>query len=177
MSASLSETERYLNNLRSDLWQYHAQEVDLDSILRKISLLATQLEIQKELQATATSLRRHASDAPLPQKLASRAKHFLKFVFEQTDQEKEKEKQTQLRMLPPDVLIFCGLSFKVKKIYGMPSGQFDFLVANLADFIQRQQIADYLYRNDIDKAVHSSLKPEDINSFIAFKKSMPTCSI
>src|SRR2546421_5764301 len=147
MPVSLSEIERYLNNLRSDLWQYHAQEVDLDGILQKISLLATQLEIQKELQATATSLQRHANDACLPQKLASRAKYFLKFVFEQTDQ--GKEKQTQLRMLPPDVLIFCGLSFKVKKIYGMPSGQFDFLVANLADFIQRQQIADYLYRNDI----------------------------
>jgi hypothetical protein len=58
MSVSLSETERYLNNLRSDLWQYHAQEVDLDGILQKISLLATQLEIQKELQTTATSLQR-----------------------------------------------------------------------------------------------------------------------
>src|SRR2546423_13722896 len=84
MSVSLSETEQYLNNLRSDLWHCHALEDDLDGILREISLLATQLEIQRELQATATSLRRYPNDASLPQKRASRAKHFIKFVFEHT---------------------------------------------------------------------------------------------
>jgi hypothetical protein len=90
MSESLPETERYLTDLRTNLWRYDGPDLDFDGVLQKISLLKTQLEIQKILQATATSLRRHSGETSLPNQQASRVKHFIKFVFEKTDREKEK---------------------------------------------------------------------------------------
>jgi hypothetical protein len=79
----------------------------------------------------------------------------------------------QLRRLQYDVLIFWGMSFKVKEIYEMSFAQFNFFVANLANFVQRKKISDMLYRDDIDRAVHNKFEPENIDTFMAFLKSMP----
>jgi hypothetical protein len=49
---------------------------------------------------------------------------------------------------------------------------FNFLVANLANFIQRRKIFDYLYRDDIDKAVHNTLKSENVDKYLIFLKNM-----
>lgn len=62
-------------------------------------------------------------------------KHFIKFVFEKAT--RGNERQTRLRKLDCDALKFCGLAYKVRDILELPPAEFDFLVANAADFIHR----------------------------------------
>jgi hypothetical protein len=40
----------------------------------------------------------------------------------------------------------------------------------LEDFVHRRKLAEYLYRDDIDKAVYSKLDPEDEDLYKGFMK-------
>lgn len=175
MSQFMSEVEQYLKDLRTDIWHYKGPAVDIDGVQGEVTLLNVQLKVQKLLQSTTTALRQHRNDVSLPKHRGTRVKHFLKYVFEETDH--EKEKQMQLRSLSPEVLILWGLSFKVKEVYDMPSAQFDFLVSNLADYIRGQKISHHLCRDDVDRAIYSKFEPEDTDAFMAFLDSMLTSPI
>ena len=46
---SLAETRRFLDNLRTKIWHSNALVTNIEGVQREISLLNTQLEIQKVL--------------------------------------------------------------------------------------------------------------------------------
>ncbi|KMU73625.1 hypothetical protein CISG_10210 [Coccidioides immitis RMSCC 3703] len=52
----------------------------------------------------------------------------------------------------------------------MPRMQFDFLLANIANFIANRELSQFLYWNDIDKAVHTEIDPGDEDLFTEFLK-------
>ncbi|XTI90736.1 hypothetical protein V2W45_1245197, partial [Cenococcum geophilum] len=68
-------------------------------------------------------------------KQATRVKHFIKFIFKKATY--RNERQTRLRKLDCDTLKFYGLAYKVRDILKLPPVEFNFLIANVADFIHR----------------------------------------
>jgi len=168
--ASASENERKLDDVKNDCWHNRDSNFDIDSVLQRVSQLQAQLEVQKVLQETEKLLLQAPSDKALPNQKATRVKHFIKFVFERTD--RWKERQTLLRRLDCDALKLCGLSYTIKEIHELPLAQFDFLVANITDFVRRQRLSEYLYRDDIDKGIQAKFfDPEDEAAFKEFLKS------
>ncbi|KAL9126353.1 MAG: hypothetical protein Q9217_004583 [Psora testacea] len=174
---SASESERKLDEVKGDCWHNGGSGLDIDSVLQRVSQLEAQLEVQKVLQRTEKLLLQAPSDKALPNQQATRVKHFVKFVFERTD--RWKERQTQLRRLECDALKFCGLSYTIKEIHELALAQFDFLVANITDFVRRQRLSEYLYRDDIDRGIQAKFfDPEDEAALKEFlKSSLPSVSL
>ena len=167
---SASENERKLDEVKNDCWHSGESDLDLDSVLQRVSQLQAQLEVQKVLQNTEKLLLQVPSDKALPNQQATRVKHFIKFVFERTS--RWKERQILLRRLDCDALKVCGLSYTIKDIHELPLAQFEFLVANITDFVQRQRLSEYLYRDDIDRGIQAKfVDPEDEAAFKDFLKS------
>jgi hypothetical protein len=137
-------------------------------MLETFSSLYAQFRVQNTLQKTAKILRQHPSDTPLPHQQAVRVKHFIKFVFEETN--RGKERQTRLRKLDCNSLKLCGLSYTVKELLELPNAQFDILIENVADFIHRQALRQHLYREDVNKVVLGQFDPEDDELFGQFQK-------
>ena len=168
---SASENERKLDEVKNDCWHNSDSDLDIDNVLQRVSQLQTQLEVQKVLRSTEKLLLQAPSDQALPNQKATRVKHFIKFVFERTD--RWKERQILLRRLDCDALKVCGLSYTIKDIHELPLAQFHFLVANITDFVQRQKLSEYLYRNDIDRGIQANFfDPEDEAAFKEFLKSL-----
>lgn len=166
---SLREIEGSLDKVGEDLWIYDEPDLVIDGVKQRLSRLQAQAKVLTSLQTTANILRQQSSDKPLPNQQAIRVKHFIKFVFEKTT--RGNERHMQLRKLDCNVLKFCGLAYKIKDVLELPTAQFAFLVENVADFVQRRHLSQYLYRDDIDKAVNSKLDPEDDDLFKEFLKS------
>lgn len=167
---SASESERKLDEVKNECWHNGDSGFDIDSVLQRVSQLHAQLEVQKVLQGTEKLLLQAPSSKALPNQQATRVKHFIKFVFERTD--RWKERQTQLRRLECDALKFCGLSYTIKEIHELPLGEFSFMVANITEFVRRQGLSEYLYREDIDKGIQAKFyDAEDEAAFKEFLKS------
>ncbi|XTI95866.1 hypothetical protein V2W45_1254994, partial [Cenococcum geophilum] len=66
---------------------------------------------------------------------ANRVKHFIKFVFEKIA--RGNKRQAWLRKLDCNALKFYRLSYKIRDVLELLLIEFDFLVANVADFIHR----------------------------------------
>ena len=113
------------------------------------------------------------SDKALPNQQATRVKHFIKFMFKKT--ERWKERQTQLRKLECDALKFCGLSYTIKEIHKLPLAQFDFLIANISDYVRRYKLLEQLYYNNINRGVQTKFfNPKKKDIFKEFLKSLST---
>jgi hypothetical protein len=140
-------------------------------VFQRLLRLEVQAKVQQALERTAKILRVHPNNESLPNQLAIRVKHFIKFVFEKTT--RDQERQRQLRKLEFNALKFCGLSYKIKDIIELPTARFDFLVEKVATFIQLHDISKYLYRDDINKAIlFSEFDPEDEGLFKEFLKCL-----
>jgi hypothetical protein len=153
----LLQLERDSEKIGKDIWC--SSDLVSDGLLQRWSQLQVQFKVQNALQKTAKLLRNHADDKKksLPNQLANRMKTFIKFVFGETNRGGKQEKQqTQFRKLPCDALKFCGLSYTIKEVLELPTAQFDFLIANVADFINRQNLSHYLYRADINNVIINS---------------------
>lgn len=166
----LQELGRNPDKVREDIWSYDGLDLISDEMLEMLSGLYAQLNIQKALHGTAKLLRQHPSSKSLPNQQAIRVKHFIKFVFENTNRGNERQKS--LRKLDCNSLKLCGLSFTVKEIIELPGTEFDFLIGNVADFIRRQKLLQYLYREDVSIIVHGDFDPEDDESFKEFQKCL-----
>ena len=132
--------------------------------------LQAQLHVQKSLRQTAKLLREQADDKALPKQHATRIKHFIKFTFEKTP--RSNERSTRLRKLDCNALKLCGLTYTIKEFLELPAPQFDFLLANATSFVQRNKLAQYLYRDDIDKFIFGKFDPEDDDLFREFLKCL-----
>jgi len=165
---ALQEIEGILDKVGEDIWGCDDLDDIFDGIVKILSRLEAQLHVQRSLQKSAKLLRAKTCDKALPNQLATRVKHFIKFTFEKTTS--GNERPTQLRGLECNALKFCGLTYKIKEILELPAAQFDFLVANAGDFVHRHELSRHLYRDDIDKAVHGKYDPEDDVIFKEFLK-------
>jgi hypothetical protein len=83
--------------------------------------------------------------------MATRVKHIVKFTFGVTNI--GKEWSIRLRTLDCNALKFCGLTYKLKEIHELSAAQFDFLLANVTDFVHHYKLSQHLYRDDIEKAI------------------------
>lgn len=190
---ALQGIERNLDKVGEDTWDCDDFDV-FDSMVQRLSRLEAQLHVQRSLQWTAKLLREQSRDKALPNQQATRVKHFIRFTFEKitrgtdrslasgnsgnpagddgdTTQKTLRERQTRLRKLECNAVKFCGLTYKIKDLLELPAAQFDFLVANVGDFVLRHKLSQHLYRDDIDKAVHGKFDPEDDVIFKEFLKS------
>lgn len=153
-----------------DAWNLDGSKIAFPNLLDVVSRLQTQLEVQTVLLSTASLLREHPSNKPLPNQQATRVKHFIRFLFESST--RGKDRQMRLRNLDCTSLKLCGLSYTVREVIELPSRVFDFLVENIGDFVDRQQLSLLLCRDDINKAVLSDVDPDDDELF----KSFVACS-
>ncbi|KAF2788648.1 hypothetical protein K505DRAFT_328792 [Melanomma pulvis-pyrius CBS 109.77] len=162
---SAPSLEEKLDVVGTDIWRYDDSDLDIDPILQRLSQLQIQLKVQRKLHATAELLRYPS----FPKQQATRVKHFLKFVFEQTT--RGENRHLAFRKLDCNTLKFCGLSYKVKDIIELPQTQFDFLIENVSNFVHRRKLGGTLYRDDIDKMVFKKVYPEDEELHRGFLKA------
>lgn len=120
-------------------------------------------------------LRQQPSDKPLPNQQAKRVKQFFKFVFGKAS--RGNDRSVRLRELECNTVKLIGLSYKIKDVLELPASQFDFLVEHVSEFVERWKLSQYLYRDDIDKAINSKFDPEDDVLFKEFIKCSSATSI
>lgn len=99
----------------------------------------------------------------------------MRFVFESNT--REKKRQERLQKLDCSSLKFCGLSYTVREIIELPTTMFDFLVDNVADYVQSKQLSLLLCRDDINKVVLGDFDPEDEELFKCFVTCMSTFNV
>ena len=75
-----------------------------------------------------------------------------------------------MQKLDYNALKFYRLAYKIKNIFKLPPAEFNFFIANVTNFIYYQKLSQYLYREDINKAVHSEFNPKNNNLFKKFLK-------
>lgn len=64
------------------------------------------------------------------------------------------------------------ISYTIKEIHELPLAQFDFLIANITDFVRRHKLSEWLYRDDIDRGIQAKFfDPEEDAVFKEFLKS------
>lgn len=73
--ASASENERKLDDVKNDCWHNRDSDLDIDSVLQRVSQLQAQLEVWKVLQDTEKLLLQAPSDKALPNQKATWVKH------------------------------------------------------------------------------------------------------
>jgi hypothetical protein len=76
---ALQEIARTLDKVGEDIWGCDDLE-DIFDLLQRISRLEAQLYVQRSLLRTAKLLREQPQDTALPQQMATRVKHFIKFT-------------------------------------------------------------------------------------------------
>jgi hypothetical protein len=155
----LQELERNPDKVREDIWCYDSPDLVSDGLLERVSCLYAQLKVQKALQTTAKLLRQHPGNQSLPNQQTTRVKHFMKFVLEVTN--RSKERQTRLRKLDCNSLKLCGLSYTLKEVLELSREEFNFLIENVSDFIRRQTLLPFLYRDDVSRVFQGQFDPED----------------
>lgn len=168
MSPAAQEILRTLDKVGEDILGCDVT----DELLQRISQLEAQLNVQRSLQRTAKLLRAQAHDTALPKQMATRVKHFIKFTFGSTN--RGEDRPTRLRGLECNTLKFCGLTYKIKDVLNLPKSHFDYLVSKAEDFVLRHELSQYLYRDEIDKAVYTKVNPEDDTVFKEFLKCLTT---
>lgn len=127
-----------------------------DALFQQLDWLQTQADIYRTLMPTAELLIKHPSNSALPGQLATRVRHILTFAYGQ--ETRNHERSMRLRELGCNALKFCGLAFTVREIRTMPGPQFELLIDQVTDFVQRTGLEQHLYRRDIAKALsHESI--------------------
>ena len=165
------EFEQRLDKIGQDLWTNGGHGLALDGVLQKLLQLQVQTKVQQVLETTAKTLRNSSRSKKLPNQLAIRVKEIIKYVFEKTT--RDQERQRRLRELDFNALKFCGLSYKIKDILELPGARFDFLIDKVASYVQIHSLSQYLYRDDINKAVFfGDFNPDDDELFKDFLKCL-----
>jgi hypothetical protein len=167
---TLQEIALKLDEIAEDIRSCDDLDNSFDDLQQRFLQLEAQLHVQRSLQKTAKLLRQQTCDKALPKQHATRIKHFIKFTFEKTS--RSNERSIRLRKLECNALKLCGLTYKIKEILELPAPQFDFLLANVTDFVHHNQLAQYLYRGDIDKFIFGKFDPEDDDLFKEFLKCL-----
>jgi hypothetical protein len=160
----LPSLKEKLDIIGADIWCYDGSDLDFDLISQTLSQLQIQLKVQKKLHATAELLQRPS----FPRQEATRVKHFLKFVFERTT--RGNNRHLAFRQLDCNALTFCGLSYKIKDIIELPQAQFEFLIKNVSEFVQRRRIGGTLYRDEVNNMASTTLNAEDEDLYRDFLK-------
>lgn len=168
MSADVLERiERDLDRIGNELWNIDGPDDCRDALLKKLSSLKAQVEVQIALQATASLLRREPPHKALPKQQATKIKHLVRFVFRKDSRGGSRHKQ--LRDLDCDTLKFCGLAYTTEEITKMDDMKFSILRSGAAEFVHRRGLPRLLYRTDVDKAVNAKFEdPDDDGSFEKF---------
>jgi hypothetical protein len=164
MSSHSQPIEQRLIKICEDL-QINSDQ-NLDRVLELLARLQVQAKVQKSLESTAQLLRK-SREGGLPNQLATRVKHIIRFVYGESCND---ERGARLRKLECNALKFCGLAYKVRDILDLPGPEFDFLIEHIDDFVRSRGLVQYLYRDDIDKAVNNKLDPKDEELFRIFLK-------
>jgi hypothetical protein len=175
----LARIERDLSKMGEELWNFDGPDSVLDKVFERLSLLKSQIDVQKSLQATANLLRRVPSDKALPKQQATKVKHLVRSVFRRAKDGKDgkevkegKGRHQKLRKLDCDALKLCGLSYTTEEIVKIGDAEFEILQKRTEEFIRHRNLSHLLYRLDVDKAVDSKLEdPEDEELFDAFLQS------
>jgi hypothetical protein len=154
----LKRIERDLCSIGEELWKVDGQDDVLDGVLKEISLLKAQLNVQKSLQPIANLLRRQPMKRALPNQKATKVKRFIRFIFRKGSGE---DRYKELRNLDCDVLKFCGLTYTVEELVKLDDAEFDILKRGAADFVRHRNLSSLLYRPDVDKAVESTFEDPD----------------
>ena len=123
----------------------------LDETSKQIARLQAQVTVQKTLVLTAQILSSCPTKSALPNQLATRVKHIIKFAFKKESH--NPERSTRLRMLECNALKFCGLAYTIRALRGLPELQFEYLLDYVAEFVRSRELVQHLYRSDISKAL------------------------
>jgi len=166
---TLREIVLKLDEIAEDIWRCDDLDSGFDDVRQRSLQLQAQLLVQRSFQKTENLLRQQ-TDKTLPKQHATRIKHFIKFTFEKTS--RSNERSARLRELECNALKLCGLTYTIKEILELPAPQFDFLLANAANFVRLKKLAQYLYRDDIDKFIFGKFDPEDEDLFKEFLKCL-----
>ncbi len=156
---ALSKIENELARIGQELWQIDGSDEALDMVLRGVSRLKAQVEVQKSLQITANLLRKQPISKALPRQQATKVKHFVRFVFRK--QSRGGDRPEELRKLPCDAVKLCGLSYTTEEIVKLDNLKFEFLKHNVAEFLRQRSLSRLLHRADIDKAVDARVETVD----------------
>jgi hypothetical protein len=143
-------------------------DADPNRILEQLARLQAQATVQKTLISIAQILSGHPKDSALPSQLANRVKQIIKFTYE--DSSRNAERSARLRKLDCNALKFCGLAYKIRDLLELSDMQFDFLMEYAPQFVHNRELVQYLYRNDINKAVDHEMVAEDEKLFREFLK-------
>lgn len=145
---------------------------DLDEILEQLARLQAQATVHKTLVSTGQTLRSHPKDSALPNQMATRVKHIIKFVYEKST--RDEKKSARLRGLECNALKFCGLTYKIRELLELSELQFEFLVDYITEFVHSRGLVQYLYRSDINKTLDHEVVPEDEQLFREFLTGVST---
>ena len=138
----------------------------LDGTLEQIARLQAQATVQRTLVSVAKILSSHPKNSALPNQLANRVKHMIKFVYGESS--RNKERSARLRKLECNALKFCGLAYTIRKILELPELQFEYLIQYVAEFACNRKLSQYLYRSDINKVLDHEIVPENEQLFREF---------
>ncbi|OAG04877.1 uncharacterized protein CC84DRAFT_1206435 [Paraphaeosphaeria sporulosa] len=133
---------------------------EINEHLKKLQALA---DVYSTFVSTAHTLTDHAQDHILPQKLALRVKKMIKFTFGDPSRaaDSDKVRSARLRKLDCNALKFCGLAYKVNEVCLLSELHFDLLLEKVTEFVCTRGLIEYLYRDDISKAVTTQLNLAD----------------
>ena len=133
----------------------------LIGILKQLARLQAQATVQRTLLSVAQSLSSCATKSALPNQLATRVRHIVKFAHEKPS--RNEERCACLRKLDCNALKFCGLAYTVRDLLELPDLHFEVLTEHIAEFVHRRGLIQYLYRSDINKALdHKSIAEEGL---------------
>jgi hypothetical protein len=138
----------------------------LDGILEQLARLRAQATVQKTLVSAAQILNSHPSKGALPNQLATRVKHIIKFSYEGPF--RNKERSERLQNLECNALKFCGLAYTIRQLLELSELQFEYLLEYVAGFVRSRKLVQHLYRSDINRALDLEIAAENERLFRDF---------
>ncbi|KAF2007409.1 hypothetical protein P154DRAFT_558657 [Amniculicola lignicola CBS 123094] len=133
----------------------------LIAVLNQLARLQAQATVQRTLLSAAQILSSQAKNSALPNQLATRVRHIVKFAYEKSS--RNEERGACLQKLDCNALKFCGLAYTVRDLLGLPDLHFEVLMEYIAEFVHCRGLIQYLYRSDINKALdHRSIAEDEL---------------
>lgn len=133
-------------------------EQNMEEIMKRLAELQALASVKSKMVSAAQILRSHYKGA-LPKQLATRVKHIIKFAFGES--KRNEMRSALLRELDCNALKFCGLAYTIRDLLEMPELKFELLVNYVADFVRDRELAQHLYRSDINKVIDHDIVAED----------------
>ncbi|KAJ8119946.1 hypothetical protein O1611_g10496 [Lasiodiplodia mahajangana] len=166
---SIKDHRANIDLVKSILWQQTHSAQEIETFLESVKDLQTQALIQSSLANGMGILR-----GPRPQQSHQRIRNLVQFTCNTSDKfnDKEKGRQGSLRSLDYSSLILCSLAYTVREIKEMKQEQFDFLIMNIADFVEIHKLSTECCEDSIRSSVMACKKREttDPAAFKTFEK-------